>query len=192
MATGWSSPRPDPGVLTAFSAIKMRCTSNAAPAYVVEELAQCRLALAELGAEDMQAAAFGWAELRRLLRLVPRRRPYPGEPLHSSCPRAAPQGRPIPDARSDAGRAGAGLESGWPGSEIGRRTAYAQQMAPLPDDRIRHHPADPPQDVPLPTVSAFRWRRPAPPCLGQSTQCGAALATPPPRELVPRVIHIDG
>jgi integrase len=46
---------------------KMRGTGNASPSYVAEELAQCRLALADLDAKDMPAAAFGLAELRRLL-----------------------------------------------------------------------------------------------------------------------------
>lgn len=46
---------------------KMRGTGNATPGYVAEELAQCRLALAELDANDMPAAGFGLAELRRLL-----------------------------------------------------------------------------------------------------------------------------
>jgi integrase len=46
---------------------KMRGTGNATAAYVSEELAQIRLAMAELSAEEMPAAAFGVAELRKLL-----------------------------------------------------------------------------------------------------------------------------
>ncbi len=46
---------------------KMRGTGNASPAYVSEELAQCRLALADLDAKDMPVVALGLAELRRLL-----------------------------------------------------------------------------------------------------------------------------
>jgi integrase len=46
---------------------KMRGTGNATPAYVAEELAQIRLALAELGAEGTPAVALGVVDLRRLL-----------------------------------------------------------------------------------------------------------------------------
>ncbi|HME23710.1 MAG TPA: integrase arm-type DNA-binding domain-containing protein [Acetobacteraceae bacterium] len=46
---------------------KMRGTGNASPAYVAEELSQCRLALADLEAQDMPVVALGLAELRRLL-----------------------------------------------------------------------------------------------------------------------------
>jgi integrase len=46
---------------------KMRGTGNASPAYVAEELAQCRLALADLDAQDMPVVALGLSELRRLL-----------------------------------------------------------------------------------------------------------------------------
>jgi integrase len=46
---------------------KMRGAGNVTPAYAADELAQCRLALADLDALDMPATAFGVAELRRLL-----------------------------------------------------------------------------------------------------------------------------
>lgn len=46
---------------------KMRGSGSPSPAYVAEELAQVRLALAEIGAAEMPAVELGEAEIRKLL-----------------------------------------------------------------------------------------------------------------------------